>query len=353
MMKLTFEPIIKDKKEVQKERKILPWIEKYRPADLTGILYHDRIIKMLKTYITKKSFPHLMFYGPPGTGKTSTIMACARELYGPYYNHMVLELNASDDRGIDVVRTRIRKFVMADNVFFGQAPEDQKGIFKLVILDETDAMTYDAQAILRKVVEKYSYNARFCLICNSSKKIITPLQSRCAMYRFAPLGRKVIVDKIFQIAELENVEVTQEGAELIARRSKGDMRQVLNILQTVSMAYDLVNDENIAHCLCSPRKKDIQELIHSLFEESFEVTHHKIKTYQASLGVSLEDIIDELELIVTNSILDQSIFPDISTEKKAQILSQMRVIEMNLSTATNNAIQLYGLVSIFKVAINT
>lgn len=351
MMELIFEPILKDIKKEQEKIATLPWIEKYRPTELNSILSHDRIIKMLQTYIKKRSLPHLLFYGPSGTGKTSTIMACARELYGKQYSHMVLELNASDDRGIDVVRNRIRKFVMGDNVFFGKNLEDQQNIFKLVILDETDAMTYDAQAILRKVVEKYSYNARFCLICNSNKKIIPPLQSRCATYRFSPLEKNVIIGRIFEVAKLENINVTERGAELIARKSEGDMRRVLNVLQTVSMAYDEVTENNISHCLCYPKRVDIMIILKSLLDESFEYCVSNLQNYQKNNGVSLGDIINEFEHVIRDSILEPKTVPlisNVSIKSKAFFLDQLRVIEYNLLASTNESIQLYGLISIFK-----
>ena len=327
----------------------IPWIEKYRPSNLDGIVSQNRIISMLRRYITKHSLPHLLFYGPPGTGKTSTIMATAKELYGDYYRNMVMELNASDDRGIDVVRTRIQKFVMTDSMFFNGNGQ-RKRIFKLVILDETDAMTGDAQAILRKVVEKYSYNARFCLICNTLKKIIAPLQSRCAMYRFAPLPRDEIVMRILGISEAEGIDTTEDGAKLIARKSNGDMRRVLNTLQSVAMTYERVDSESISRCLCYPKSVDMNILINGLCHQGMEENITQIVEYQRNHGISLHDILDELGIMIRNSIIGRSEkdpLDEFTMIQKAQLLDQLRVIESNLATTTNDKMQLYGLVSIF------
>ena len=148
----------------------LPWVEKYRPSVLQELISHEDIIRTIRKFISEEKLPHLLFYGPPGTGKTSTILACAKELYSPKeFNSMVLELNASDDRGINVVRNQILSFASTRTIF--------NSGYKLVILDEADAMTNDAQNALRRIIEKYTDNVRFCLICNYLSKIIPALQS--------------------------------------------------------------------------------------------------------------------------------------------------------------------------------
>lgn len=166
----------------------LPWVEKYRPATLDELISHADIIATISTFINAGKLPHLLFYGPPGTGKTSTVLACARQLYGPKFRSMILELNASDDRGIDVVREQIKNFASTRKIF-------DRG-FKLIILDEADAMTQIAQAALRRVIEKYTRNVRFCIICNYVGKIIPALQSRCTRFRFGPLERAQIETRL-------------------------------------------------------------------------------------------------------------------------------------------------------------
>ena len=252
----------------KKNKETLPWIEKYRPNTLGEMISHENITGTLQKFISNKFLPHLLFYGPPGTGKTSTIMACAKEIYGSYLPLMTMELNASDDRGIEVVRNRIKQFVSSGNAFFGKTLEEKKNIFKLVILDETDAMTDDAQAILRQVVEKYTKNARFCLICNYIKKINPALQSRCTTFRFSPLSPVQMEDRISSIAKIEKVNVTSKGINCILKRSNGDMRKALNIMQSVHMAYKKVNEKNVNTCIGYPQKKQILDIYKILTNDS-------------------------------------------------------------------------------------
>lgn len=157
----------------------MPFVEKYRPENLDRIISHVEIVKTIRKFIESKKLPHLLFHGPPGTGKTSCMIAIAKELYGSQYRNMTLELNASDDRGIGVVRDQIKSFCSTQQLM-------SKGM-KLVILDESDSMTGPAQFALRRIVEKYSKTTRFCFICNFVSKIIPALQSRCTRFRFGPL----------------------------------------------------------------------------------------------------------------------------------------------------------------------
>ncbi|KPP57531.1 hypothetical protein Z043_124734, partial [Scleropages formosus] len=171
-------------------------VEKYRPQTLDDLISHQDILSTIQKFISEDRLPHLLFYGPPGTGKTSTILACARQLYkDKEFNSMVLELNASDDRGIDVVRGPILSFASTRTIF-------KKG-FKLVILDEADAMTQDAQNALRRVIEKFTENTRFCLICNYLSKIIPALQSRCTRFRFGPLSQDQIIPRLEHVIQQE------------------------------------------------------------------------------------------------------------------------------------------------------
>ena len=226
----------------------LPWVEKYRPSVLQELISHEDIIRTIRKFISEEKLPHLLFYGPPGTGKTSTILACAKELYSPKeFNSMVLELNASDDRGINVVRNQILSFASTRTIF--------NSGYKLVILDEADAMTNDAQNALRRIIEKYTDNVRFCLICNYLSKIIPALQSRyvmhtfiknlvftlfymlhkylpfifrCTRFRFGPLKSDQILPRLKHVAESENVSLTGDGEKALVKLSGGDMRKVKN-----------------------------------------------------------------------------------------------------------------------------
>lgn len=328
----------------------LPWIEKYRPNSLDDVLGHDEIKSTLKLCIKNKCLPHLLLYGPPGCGKTSAILAAAKELYGDHTELMMMELNASDDRGIDVVRSKIKQFVMSKNVYCGKNIEEREDIFKMVILDEADAMTADAQAILRKIVEEFTNNARFCLICNDIQNISPALQSRCTRFRFAPIDNNNIRLKIKDITKKENITITKEGMDAVIKRSKGDMRKVLNILQATSMSYDKLTEKNINNCLGYPRKEIIDELLNCLINAPFKDCYNEFMKKKSEDGLGLQDIINELHDILVASILDNTAAAatTLSQDTIIKILDKMRLIEINNSVNTIENIQISGLISIFK-----
>jgi replication factor C subunit 3/5 len=341
--------------EIIQQKNTLPWIEKYRPTNLDEIMSHSEIIGTLKTFIKNKCLPHLLFYGPPGSGKTSTIMAAAKELYGKYFDFMVMELNASDDRGIEVVRSKIKQFVISKSVFFGKSTLDRENIFKLVILDETDAMTNDAQAILRKIVEKYTYNTRFCLICNYIQNISPALQSRCTRFRFSPINNLDMRSKIIEISGKESLKITESGIDTIIKRSRGDMRKVLNILQSVSMAYPLINEKNINLCIGYPRKEDVEYIFDNLINKPFNESYKNIIKLKNINGLSLADIITEIhdvliEYIITSKTQHQNI-KKINLDTMINILDKLRTIEFNHSVNTIENIQISGLIGVFKTIL--
>ncbi|PFH59631.1 hypothetical protein XA68_12067 [Ophiocordyceps unilateralis] len=211
----------------------LPWVEKYRPTTLDEVSGHRDILATIDKFVDSNRLPHLLLYGPPGTGKTSTILALARRIYGvANMRQMVLELNASDDRGIDVVREQIKTFASTKQIFaMGASARSSAAGFKLIILDEADAMTNTAQMALRRIMEKYTANTRFCIIANYSHKLSPALLSRCTRFRFSPLGEsdiRVLVDKV---VEEEKVKIGAEAVDALVRLSKGDMRRALNVLQ--------------------------------------------------------------------------------------------------------------------------
>ena len=333
----------------------LPWIEKYRPKTLSEIISNNHVINTLSIFIKNKCLPHLLFYGQSGVGKTSGITACAKELYGQYYPFMVMELNASDDRGIEVVRNKIKQFVTAKNVFFGMTESERLGMFKLVILDETDAMTSDAQAILRKIVEKYTNTTRFCLICNYIQKINPALQSRCTKFRFSPLNNDEIKKRVMTIIKQEKIKVTASGLEAILKIARGDMRKVLNNLQSTSMAYQIVNEKNVNNCLGYPRKMQIEELINSLIEDEFSIVYDKLLSLRVDDGLSLNDIIIELHDILVEFIINKTheykSIKKLNTDKLIFILDKLRDIEYNQSLNTNEDFQMGAVIGAFKLIL--
>lgn len=227
------EKFINQRNNQQDHQDHLPWIEKYRPESIDGIISQNRIINSLINFISKRTLPHLLFFGPSGSGKTSTIKCCAKQIYDNYIECMILELNASNDRGIDIVRTRIKTFVESDPRRF--LPADRRDLFKLVILDEVDSMTDDAQCMLRQMIEKYSANVRFCLICNDIDRVNIALQSRCALFRFTPLKSGDIKDRLAEICQIEGITFDEEALLALVKISKGDMRSAINKLQHISL----------------------------------------------------------------------------------------------------------------------
>lgn len=294
----------------------LPWVEKYRPQRLEDLVAHEKIINIITNMIDSDNLPHLLLYGPPGTGKTSTIVAAAKRMYGASkYSSMTLELNASDARGINVVRNEIKEFAGTQQLF-------SKGI-KLIILDEADAMTNDAQFALRRVIEKYTKNARFCLICNYVSKIIPALQSRCTRFRFAPLQPEQIRGRLEEVAREEKVPITKDGTQAILDLSGGDMRRVLNLLQSTSMSLSTASsnstttteptdmeidgddatgkkkatavDETAVYTTSgSPLPRDVDAILKSLLNSTFRESCQTISGMCTTKGYALADILKEL-----------------------------------------------------------
>lgn len=282
--------------------------------------------------------PHLLFYGPAGTGKTSTILACAKQLYTPVqFQSMVLELNASDDRGIGIVRGQVLNFASTRTIFSGG--------FKLIILDEADAMTNDAQNALRRIIEKYTDNVRFCIICNYLSKIIPALQSRCTRFRFAPLSSKQILPRLNHVVEKENLTVTEDGKKALMDLSGGDMRKVLNVLQSTYMAFKNVTEDNVYTCVGHPLKKDIDNIVYWLLnDESFKETYLKINKLKLDKGLALEDILTQVHLFIQRIELPPRVI--------SQLIIKMGNIEERLAQGCTEKIQTSALVAAFRFARN-
>ncbi|KAF7730087.1 hypothetical protein EC973_003033 [Apophysomyces ossiformis] len=268
-----------------------PWVEKYRPQELNDLVSQEHIVSTIQTFIEANRLPHLLFYGPPGTGKTSTILACARKLYGKAYKSMILELNASDDRGIDVVREQIKNFASTRTIYSSG--------FKLIILDEADSMTSAAQSALRRVIEKYAKNVRFCIICNYVSKIIPAIQSRCTRFRFAPLELEQVESRLDTIVRAEGVYLTDDGRTALLRLSRGDMRRALNILQACHAGYDRVDETAVYNCTGHPHPKDIERIVNWMMTEEYTTVYSNIEKLKREYGLALPDIVTEIGLYIS------------------------------------------------------
>lgn len=236
------------------------WVENYRPKKIDDIVSHNELKQLLKNSIKSGNLPHLLFHGQPGTGKTSTIIACAKELFGRHYHKRVIELNASDEKGIETVRTKIINYAKSSL----SVPELEPK-FKIIILDESDALTIDAQSALRKVIEENSRTTRFCFICNYINQIISPIQSRCMVFKFNSLLDNEIFDRLKHISENENLTISDDCISEIVNISNGDLREAINYLQQSKYIYSL-NKEITVNDIFKSSNNPSKELIEDINE---------------------------------------------------------------------------------------
>jgi replication factor C subunit 3/5 len=278
---------------------VLPWIEKYRPNTFNDIISHHDILVALEKMIKKKNLPHLMFYGPPGIGKTTTVLTCARKMYGENYKNMILELNGSEDRGINVVREQIKEFSVSRQ-FISNMIENVDNHVKLVILDEADSMTSDAQFALRRVIENYTYNVRFCIICNYDTKIISALKSRCMIFRFSPIPKQLHFIKIENICNLENVNITKDAIKSIVELADGDMRKSINIIQVIHTTHKftdhIINKNDVFKQIGLPTHEEIQTFINIIFDKNIKLstTIDQINRLKLQYGITTADILKQI-----------------------------------------------------------
>lgn len=328
--------------DILQERKDLPWVEKYRPDLINNIVSHKNILRILKNLIEKEKFPHTIFYGPPGTGKTTAILSCCKKMFGDSMRHMVLELNGSDDRGIKIVRDQINYFAQnnnLDNDIFNTCKKKQK----IVILDEADSMTFDAQFALRSVIEQYTKTTRFCLICNYSTKIINAIQSRCSVFRFPPIPDKNHMTHLKLIINHEKMNVDENVINDIIKLSSGDMRRSINTLQSLFMVHKNNNiDLNMLYTnICFPLPDELKSIIDNIFSMKMRQSFQYAKDIENEKSLNINDILNSVvEYIIINK--------PYGIAKTAKVLLQLSTIEYNLSGNTNTYIQLGAIISALK-----
>lgn len=263
----------------------LLWAEKYRPRSLDEMVNQEEIVKRLKKFVEEKNMPHLLFVGPPGTGKTTAAHALAHDLYGENYLQYMLELNASDERGIDTIRTKVKEFARS---------RTPPGVpFKIVMLDEADNMTADAQQALRRLMEMYTASTRFILIANFPSKIIEPIQSRCALFRFTPLKKEDVIARLKWICEQEKCKYTEEGLETIYEISEGDMRRAINVLQAAA-AIGTVTPDIVYKVVGLAHPREIREMIKLALDGQFQRARDQLRQLMINYGLSGVDVIKQI-----------------------------------------------------------
>ena len=307
------------------------WVEKYRPKKLADVIGQKIIVERLSAYVRTVSMPHMLFAGPAGCGKTTCSIALARELYGDQWKGNFLELNASDERGIDIVRGKIKDFARAASM--GQND------FKIIFLDEADSLTGDAQAALRRTMERYTQTCRFVLSCNYSSKIIEPIQSRCAVFRFRPLSESDVRICIERISKAEGIEVSEEGYLAIAQLAGGDLRKATNILQVASSMGGKVDAETVFESTENIRPSEIQELLTTALKGSFMAARSKLDDMIVIHGLSGEDIVKAIH----RAVLDLPVNEDV----KIRLIDRVGEAEFRMVSGSSERIQLEALLAHF------
>ncbi len=310
------------------------WTEKYRPKKFEEVVGQDEIIKKVQNLTKSMNIPHLLFAGPAGTGKSTLALIIVRELFGVHWKDNYLELNASDERGIDVVRQKVKDFARTKAI--GNVP------FKVIFLDEADALTKEAQQALRRTMENYTGTCRFIMSCNYSSKIIDPIQSRCAIFRFKLLERRDISKIIQKIAENENLQIEEKTEESLFEGSEGDCRRVINLLQASASISPTITTELINTLISSAKPADIKIVLEYALSGDFLKSKEKLLDVMLRESISGTDIIKSIQKEIWNLQIDN--------ELKVRLTEKTGEIEFRLVEGSDEFIQLEALLAAFVLA---
>ncbi len=308
------------------------WVEKYRPRSLSEMVGQEGIVPLLQAYAAKRTLPHLLFAGPPGTGKTTAALALARDLYGEEWRQSFLELNASDERGIDTVRTTIKGYARS-------APIGGIG-FKLLFLDEADNLTAEAQASLRRLMERYSGSCRFILSCNYSSRIIEPIQSRCAVFRFRIHPPDQTLKVLERIAKAEKKTVEPAAFEAILAASEGDLRKATNLLQLAATYADRVTGETIKQVATTPMRDEVEGMVGDALKGDFFGARRKLFALFTERGSSGEDILKAIHSYLPG--LSDTAIP---LTEKLRLVDYLGEIDFRLAEGASERVQLESLLA--------
>ena len=318
-----------------------PWVEKYRPKTVSAVVYQDEVTAVLQKCLTGSDFPNLLFYGSPGTGKTSAILAMAHEMFGKFVKDRVLELNSSDERGIDVIRHKVKTF--SGQKVTNRLPDGTKcPALRIVILDEADSMTPAAQSALRRVIESSTSNTRFCIICNYITRIIEPIASRCTKFRFKPLTTELVTRKLNEIAVAENMTIAEDALNEIISIAGGDMRKAITLMHSVYRLKAETGEKGVRTADVTLR--DVHQVSEYILPEDFAPVVKAIRSGDIlKLTTAVSDLITEgysgsqLLIQLLAYVLDQE---DLSNEEKCLIMKKIGSADFQLQEGANQFLQL-------------
>ncbi len=303
------------------------WVEKYRPTSLADMVGQEAIVPLLRAYAAQRSMPHLLFAGPPGTGKTTAALALAHDLYGAEWRQNFRETNASDERGIDTVRTSIKQYART-------SPLGDVG-FKLLFLDEADNLTSEAQAALRRLMERYSSSCRFILSCNYSSRIIDPIQSRCAVFRFRPYSPESILSQLERVAKAEGKKLTPEALETLVTASAGDMRRAVNLLQLSAARSDTITADDVKEHATIPLRREVEGMLGAALAGNFLEARNRLYAIFTNRGASGEDVLKAIHSYVPD--ISDALLPP---REKVRLVEYLGEVDFRLAQGASERVQL-------------